>query len=212
METRGLARFAPLTGVAFVVLLIPVFFLGGEPPDADEKLPKVLDFWKSNDSELIIGALLAGIAAVFLLWFSGVLRSELRTAEGGTGRVSTTAYAGGIVLATWIAFSASIQFAAADTAGDVAPAVTQTLSVLNTDAFFGFAVGTATILFAAGGLFIRTGFLPGWLGWISVLLGIAALTPAGFVAFIGLMIWIVAVSIVLFRRTPAAPTPAAPAV
>jgi hypothetical protein len=208
MERRGLERFAPLTGVVFVALVVPVFFLGGEPPDADEKLPKVLDFWKSNDSELMWGAALAGLAAVFLLWFMGVLRSSLRTAEGGTGRVSTTAYAGGIVLATWIAFLASIQFAAADTAGDVAPAVTQTLSVINSDCFFGFAVGTATIFIAAGGLIIRTGFLPRWLGWISVLLGIAAVTPAGFVSFIGLLLWILAVSIVLFRRTPATPTPA----
>jgi hypothetical protein len=210
MERRGLERFAPLTGVIFVALLVPVFFLGGEPPDADEKLPKVLDFWKDNDTELMIGAGLAAISAVFLLWFVGTLRSALRTAEGGTGRLSAIAYGAGIVLASWIALGASIQFAAADTAGDVAPAVTQTLSVLNSDAFFGFAVGVAALLIATGGLSIRTGFLPTWLGWVSVVIGIVALTPAGFFAFLAWIVWTLVVSWLLYARgrSPAVPGPA----
>ena len=215
MERRGLERFAPLTGVVFVVFLIPVFLLGGEPPDADEKLPKVLDFWKDNDTELMIGAGLAAISAVFLLWFVSTLRSALRTAEGGTGRLSAVVYGAGVVLVSWIALGASIQFAAADTAGDVAPEVTQTLSVLNSDAFFGFAVGVAALLIASGGLAIRTGFLPRWLGWLSVVVGIVALTPVGFASFLLWVVWTLVVSVILFRRTPAAaapPPPTTPAV
>jgi Domain of unknown function (DUF4386) len=179
MRPGGLERFAPLTGVVFLALVIPAFVLGGEPPDADEKLGEVLDFWTSNDDELIIGALLAALAAFFLLWFVGSLRSALRDAEGGSGRVSAIAFAGGVVLAAGVALAASIQFAAADTAGDVEPAVTQTLSVLNSDAFFLVAVGMLTLLIAAGIVTVRTGVFPRWLGWGAIVAGILAVTRRG---------------------------------
>jgi hypothetical protein len=45
MQRKGLERYAPLAGVVFVALVMPVFFLGGTQPDPDEKLAKVLDFW-----------------------------------------------------------------------------------------------------------------------------------------------------------------------
>jgi hypothetical protein len=77
------------------------------------------------------------------------------------------------------------------------------------DAFFGFAVGVATMLIATGGLAIRSGFLPTWLGWASVVIGIVALTPAGFFAFLAWIAWTLVVSWLLYARgrSPVAPAP-----
>jgi hypothetical protein len=200
MRRGGLERFAPLTGVLFVALFIPAFILGGEPPDADEKLGEVVDFWTSNDDELIIGALFGALATFFLLWFVGTLRSALRAAEGGSGRVSAISFAGGVVLVAGAALAVSIQFAAADTAGDVEPAVTQTLSVMNSDVFFTFGVGMAVLLIAAGIVIVRTAVFPRWLGWGAIVAGILSMTPAWFVAFGLWLIWTVIVAILLFRR------------
>jgi hypothetical protein len=52
---------------------------------------------------------------------------------------------------------------------------------------------------------------PGWLSWITLLIGIAALTPAGFFAFLLFGLWTLIVSVLLWRGA-AAPPPAAPAV
>jgi hypothetical protein len=207
MQAGRWERLAPLTGVVFFVLLIPAFLLGGEPPDADDSTRTVIDFWTSNDDELIIGSIFAALAALFLLWFVGTLRSALRVAEGGTGRLSAIAYGGGLVLVAAAALGAGIQFAAADTAGDVPPAVTQTLSVMNSDVFFPFVVGTLGLLFATGLLTLRTGVLPAWLGWAAIVIGIVGITPAGFFGFIASLVWILVVSIVLYLRQPAAAGP-----
>jgi hypothetical protein len=141
-----------------------------------------------------------------LLWFLGSLRSALRAAEGGTGRLSAIAYAGGIVLAATAVADASIQFAVAESVGDVPPAVTQTLSVLYSDFFLGFPVGVGTLLLASGLAILRTGVLPVWLGWVALVLGIVSITPIGFFAFFAVLAWIVVVSVMLYRREPG-PTP-----
>ena len=68
-------------------------------------------------------------------------------------------------------------FVAADTAGDVAPQVTQTLSVLQADFFFPLAVGAGVFLLANGLAILRTGALQSWLGWVAVVLGVVGNQP-----------------------------------
>ena len=168
MKSGQWERFAPLTGVVFVVLVIVSFILSGDLPDADEETGEVVEFWSDNDTELIVGALLGAIAALFFLWFAGSLRSALRVAEGGTGRLSAVAYGAGLVIVAGVAISAALQFAGADTAGDVPPEVTQTISVVSFDFFFPFSVGVAGLLFSSGLVALRAGALPGWLAWVLV--------------------------------------------
>ena len=213
MERNGLERLAPLTGVLFVVLLVVALVLGGEPPDADAPRGEVLDYWTDKETEAMVSSFLGALAMVPYLWFVGTLRSALRAAEGRTGRLSGIAFAGGIVFAAYALVGLTVQFVAADTAGDVPAEVTQTLSALSVESWLGLAVGNAVLLLATGVLAVRTGVFPSWLGWITVLLGIASITPAGFFAFLLTFVWILGISILLFLRdrAPAAPAPTAPA-
>jgi hypothetical protein len=56
---------------------------------------------------------------------------------------------------------------------------------------------------------LSTRSLPVWLGWIALLLGILAVAgPLGFAAFLLFPLWVLAVSIVLFRAGTAAAEPA----
>jgi len=50
---------------------------------------------------------------------------------------------------------------------------------------------------AAGAAAARHGGLPRWLGLIGVVLGIAAFTPAGFIAFLAGGLWILIASVLL---------------
>ena len=208
MERNGLARLAPLAGVLFVALIVASFIVSGETPSTDDSTRKVIDYWEGHETEGIVSALLGAYAMVAYLWFVGTLRSVLRQAEGLTGRLSATAFAGGVVFAGYALVGLTMMFAAAETADDVPPAVTQTLSVLNSECWLGLAVGNAVLLLATGVLLLRTGLLPKWLGWVTVLLGVASVTPAGFFAFLATLLWVIGVSIVLYLRGGAAAPPA----
>jgi hypothetical protein len=213
MVSGSWARYAPLSGVLAVALLVVATIVTGfDSVDSNDSTKKVIDFWTDNDGQQIAGAFIGALAAVPLLWFLGSLRSALRRAEGDTGRLSAIAYAGGIVLVAFAVVDSSLQFAVAESVGDVPPGVTQTLSVLYNDFFLGFPVGLGTLLLASSLAILRTGVLPAWLGWVALVLGIVSLTPIGFFAFFVVLAWIAVVSVLLFRqqaptRTPVATVP-----
>jgi hypothetical protein len=207
MLSGSWARYAPLSGLLAVAILVAsIIVTGFDSVDSNDSTQKVVEFWADNDSQQVAGAFLGALSLVPLLWFLGSLRSALRTAEGGTGRLSAIAYAGGIVLVAFAVVDSSLQFAVAESVGDVPAAVTQTLSVLYGDFFLGFPVGMGTLLLASALAILRTRALPAWLGWVALLLGIVSLTPIGFFAFFVVLAWIVVVSIILFQQQPRAPT------
>lgn len=116
------------------------------------------------------------------------------------------AFAGTIVLATGLAIDATLAFAMAETAGDVDPVATQSLSALWSNDFFPFVLGIALLHLAAGLVVVRTRALPVALGWIANALAVVALTLIGFVGFGGGAVWVVVVSVLLtLRRRRVAP-------
>ena len=211
---RGLERFAPLAGALFLLLVIVALIVGGESPSADDSTQTVFEYFDDNRDSALISSIILAIAVAPFLWFAGLLRSVLAVAEGPPARLANTAWGGAIVLAVGILLLAAFAFVAADTVGDVPPAVTQAYSVGQADLFFLVAVGGAVFMLASGLAIVRTGVLPLWLGWAGVVLGVAALsfTPAAFVATILMLIWITVLSVVLFQRTPRPASPPPPTV
>ena len=208
---RGLERFAPLTGVAFVAVVAAGFIVVGDnAPDSDESLAKVVAYWRNNDSDEITGAILTAYASVLFLWFAGVVRSVLRLAEGGSGRLAATAFAGAVVAAGGFLANGTIEFAVAASADDLTPQATQALSALYAGFFFPFLAGVGVFFLATGLALVRTGAMSPWLGWTAVLLGVVGLTPVGFISLLAGLVWIFVVSVMLFMAQPAT-GPAPPA-
>ena len=205
MLSGSWARYAPLAGLLAVALLIASVVIGGDSVDADDPVGKVVAFWTVNEDDQRLAAILGALSLIPLVWFLGSLFSTLRRAEGDSGRLSATAFGGGLVLVSFAAVDSALQFAAADSVGDVPPYVTQTLSVLYGNFWFGFAIGQCLLMLAAALVILRTGVLPAWLGWVALVVGIASVTPVGFFAFPVLGLWIAIVSVVLFRRESAPP-------
>jgi hypothetical protein len=202
VESR-LARYAPLTGVLFVVLVAAGFLLSGDTPGANAPGSEVIDFYKDSMGKQVVATLLVTLGAVALLWFASSLRSILRTAEGGTGRISNIAFAGGLGSAFGFWVSAAIHFTLADVGGDVDAAAAQALNALDSDSFFAFAPGIAVLLLATALVARRTAILPAWLAWSAFVIFLASFTPAGFFAFILSGLWIIVVSVLLYRAQPA---------
>ena len=191
----------PLTG-AFVVLLVLVGFAGlnGDTPAGDSSAQSVVAFYSGNETREVLASILFALSAVPLLFFSASLRDRLRAALPGPSTLPTVALAGGIVAAGGFLVAAGIHFALADSAGDIDPVAAQALNTLDAGFFLPFTTGIAVLLLASSITAIRTSVLPRWMGWVGAVLFVAYFTPAGFVGFGLTGIWIVAASVLLYRR------------
>jgi hypothetical protein len=202
--------WTPLVGVAFVIVVVLSFTIGGEPPDAGDPPAEIVEHYVDNKDAIRVGALLSGLAGALAIFFAGILRKVLRRAEGEGGVLSLVAFAGAVIITVGAAVDATISFAIAEAVEDIEPTSVQTLQALWDNDFVPFAVGMFVLLIASGLSIVRHRALPTWLGWAAIVLGVVALTPAGFVAFFGILLWVLAVSIVMTmqaRATPGEPPP-----
>jgi hypothetical protein len=207
MSASRWERFAPLTGVVFFVLILILFIVDNDTPDADASTADAVSYWTAHDARAITAAILGGFAALFLIWFGGSLRSALLRAEGGEGRLSTLAFAGVLVTGISGAINASIELALGDVADDVPEGVVQTMSVLFAEFYLPFIVGVVIMLFASGLCALRFGGLPRWLAWVGIVIGVITLTPLGFFGFLASLLWVLAVSVLLYLQAGQAPAP-----
>jgi hypothetical protein len=199
-------RWARLTGVAFVVLALLSFIVGGEPPDADAPGAEVIEFYDENGGQQQFSAGLGLWAAVLLVFFAGAVRSALRSAEPGRGGLSVVAFGGGVAAAVGIGIFSTLAFGLAEEADNIDPAAAQALHVLSMYAFAPLAIGVAAFLIAAGLASVRTGGLDSWLGWLAIVIGILAVTPAGFIGFLAFLAWTLVTSVMLAMRAEATAT------
>jgi hypothetical protein len=207
MREKGLARYAPLAGVAFFVLTVVTIVLSNESPDSDDSTAKVVEYWTDNEDSEVAAAFVATFASFFFLWFAGSVRATVARVEAAGGRLATLLFGGAVLSAAGLMTNNAIQFTVAETAGEVPPDVTQTLSVLYADFFFPISMGIAIFLLASGIAALSYGALPRWLGWAAVVLGVLIVTPVWFVGLFGSVLWVLVVSVLLFRAAggPAEP-------
>jgi hypothetical protein len=220
MERSSKDWLAPLTGVAFIVVLFISFIVAGEePPEAKDGAQKIVDFYSDNKDSVEAGAGIGVIAALLLVFFAGHLRKVLRAAEGEGGTLSLVAFAGGVIVAISGAIDSTITVALAEGVDDnVDPVAVVALQTLFDNDFLPFVLGVLVLEFGAGLSIVRHGALPAWLGWAAIVLGvigvvgIVTLSEIGFIAVIGAALWVLVVSILLTMRArsgSASPAPAA---
>jgi hypothetical protein len=225
-DARG-RKFDAATGIGFAILGIIGFALPGTPPKADDPSAKIGAYFADHRKEVLVGNFVLGVAAILFLWFAGALRSYLRSAEGGEGRLSAASFGGGIAGITLLLAGAAIlnmvAFEFAKQAGgapDLARAVFDA-----SGAFFAMsALCFGVFLAAAACSGARSGSLPPWAYWtgsvvavLQLLAGLALFVESGFfatgggfptfVAPIAAFLWIIAVSVVMMRRDGVPPVP-----
>lgn len=199
---------APLMGVAFVALLILSFIIGGEPPDADEPVQEIVDHYVDDKDSIIAGAIISGIAAIVLVFWANYLRNLMRDSL-----TSATILAGAGIIAVAAGFDSTLSVAIAEAADDVDPTAVQALQALWDNDFVPFLIGIVVFLTSLGLSILRTGVLPRWLGWVTLVIALIGITPVGFFAFplSGLLVLVVSVMLALrARRATAGPAPLGP--
>src|SRR5262245_53297910 len=209
---RSWQRFDPLAGVvAFVLWIVGTYLLENTDRPEGKDSAAFAAWVVENDTELIAGTVVFGFGVLFFLWFLGALRVRLGEAEGGARQLTAVAFMGGLAMAVMMmglylpqAKAASDHLNMSDTAIE---------SVVHVgDAFFGGVELFAIPFFLATGLVARrTGALPRWLAWFSLVLAIVlVIVPIGWLAvYLGLPIWTLITAVVLFTSgsKPAGPPP-----
>jgi hypothetical protein len=196
-------RWAPLTGVAFIVLVVlggPV--AEGDTPGSKATGAQVVAFFEAHRSRERAGAVLLTLAFVVFLFFAGSLRSYLRRTAALEGLGAVVLAAAAVLVAGQTAGS-GLLFALSDSPTHLSSGAAQALNVLSNDMVLTNAAGFCVFGIASGVAILRGADLPNWLGWLAILIGIAVLTPAEFVGVLLLVIWIVSVSILMIRRSDA---------
>ena len=196
-------RWGPLSGVAFVVLIVAAFIVGWSTPMSNASAAKVIA-WYSNSSHkrnANISALLIDIAVVVGFFFFGYLRDRLRGTELGK-RLAPVAFGGAIVFGVGGLIGAGTTFALTDVPKDLAPAAAQALNVMSNDIWFPATfIGMSILTLASSIVFLKSRTMPTWFGWFGIVIGVAGLAgPIGFFAFLAVGLWLLILSYLFYSR------------
>ena len=206
METGRIERLLPLAGVLFTVIFAVGFLTSGDTPDSDSPGAKVVEHY-DDSGKIFFGVIMLLLAGIVFMFFAGVLRRHL--AALGPEWLATVVFGGAVVYAAGLGVFLSSQVALAEAADANQAAAAETLNVIDNNNFGPAVIGLAVVLLASAWHVLSTRSLPVWLGWIALVLGILAVAgPLGFIAFLLFPLWVLAVSIVLFRAGTAAAAPA----
>ena len=202
MDESSLEKLSPLSGVVTVILLA----LGAGLFGIYEYLPAadvLRDHFLENNTTVSFSGYLGTLSAFFLVWFAGSLFITLRAREGGSGQFSMLAFGGGLASGAALAAGFSIMAvsgARAGAQGGISLEEAVTLYDLYGQVLGGmFAVTLAVFIGAAAVVSLRASLFPGWFSWASVVTTIGLLTPFAYIALLPALIWLLAVSIWLYR-------------
>lgn len=207
-------------GIAFVALVVAWFvvIVAVSRPGADASVEDVRSFFgPGGDSAwLFLSSSLLGLAGLVFLLFLGSLRTVLRRAEGGTGRLSAVAFAAGVVFTGLLFAKNSIDLGAAIAVEwqdlEIDPGVYQLLDGLWAGLLMHEGVALGVLIGATSVVALRTGVFPRWLGLTGV--GLAILSVFSLLLFgaplILDLLWLLAVGSLIQRGLAQQPMTSVP--
>ena len=219
MSDSRLEKVGAAGGIGFVVLQMASQALiqagGGEPP-FDATAETIVAFFMAKDSRLFsMGEYLSALSLIAFVWFLGSLWATLRRAEGEPAWLSLVALASGVLIVATVSAGTGWPLAVFRRDQGLDPQIARLLFDQGNFAFANAWVMLASLCLATGVVSIRTGALPGWLGWSGVIIAGALLVARAAWASSGLVfvpfglcyLWLIAISIVLMRRAGASENP-----
>jgi len=212
MSTR-FERLSTLTGVLAVALWVAGLVIAqglSNPPSDSASDAQVLAWVQDKTTYILLGGWLFMIGCACFIWFVGTLRGRLAAAEGGTGSVSTIAFAGGVTAAVFAMGLPGGDFAAAVNKSDISASTAGALHQAGTIFFAVTEISAIVMLAGVGAVALRTRVLPRWWAAVGLVLAIVLLVgPIGWLGVIfGLPAWTLVTALLALRRTRAVDAPA----
>jgi hypothetical protein len=198
-QTRFAQRVGAL-GIVYAVVFAVGFVLAGNGPSVTASGAAVVRYYTAHKTSEIAAVFAVAFASVAFVLFATSLRRFLTRNNDGS-LLSSAITAGSAVYATGVLFMATLTISLVDAAKHSLGGVAQTLNVLSSDDWVLVVTGISMTALATGILSLRSGALPRWLGWISIVLGILAIAgPVGGIAFLLFPVWILVLAAVVIRR------------
>jgi hypothetical protein len=195
-------RWLPLSGVVFVALaLVAVVGLGGDTPETTATGAEVASFYDDEQVREAIAAFVFVASVPFLVFFAVSIANAVR--DTGVRRIWDYVVVGGSVMTgAIIALLGAIIFAKTDGAtNDVSPEALQALNLIDGNAWVAFNGALGVMMLGAAGCLLARAGAYRWPGWVALVLGIALFIPfADFVALLVMLVWILVMSVMLFRK------------
>jgi hypothetical protein len=190
-------------GIVFGIFFGVAAVATNQGPGINASATAVAAYYNSHHTNSEVGIFLVLIGCVALAFFSGALRNTaFPSAARDRGLMSVSA----LGTAVWISgllLTAALQTTLLDASHYGHAAVIQSVNYLAADDFFPVVIGLSIFAIATGAGILRSRALPGWLGWVTIALGVlAAAGPLGGIAFLIAPAWgLVTGVMLLLRRT-----------
>ena len=192
-------RIAPLSGLAFVVLLVVTFVVlggGSSAPRTGASGATIASFYTRHHATAMAAGYLLPIAVLLLLVFAVAFWQGFRD---HTTLSAGVFLAGAITASACLVSAAATHFALAQGAKDkLALASLQAINAIDQPASFAFAAIAIMVLGAAGVLIGTEQRLARIMGYVAVVVAVIGLSPAGNALFPLSALWIAVLSVMLF--------------
>ncbi len=205
MAANRFDRLLPLSGVLAGLLLLTGLLVLRNDPSSETGPAKTFAYWQADHGKhQIIGLIVAPLIAFLLVFFGAGLKRRLEHDDGNSGHGSV-AFGGALLAAATFALVGMLEAAMTNAAHDGQRQAVYALNQLHSYDWLGWNAAFAAVLLATGLGARRNRMLPTPVAWVTIVLGAALLTPAGFFAFIILPLWLIVVGLLLRRGTISAP-------
>lgn len=217
MDKAWWDRWSPASGIIFVVLFVVGFVVIGDYPTVADPAEDYATFYTDERGRILAGAIIAAFALYAFILFVAALAGRVRAL--GEPRLTAMIVVGGTAFAALIlavvGFYAAIAHSVAE---EVDPDVVKALDTFASGLDVVSGLPLAAVALAVGVAVLRTGFLPAWVGYASMLgafifvLSATTWAREGFwsplggfswVAYAVFVLWVLAVSALLLLRPPA---------
>jgi hypothetical protein len=188
-------------GIVFGIFFGVAAVATNQGPGINASATAVAAYYNSHHGNSEVGIFLLLLGCVALAFFSGALRNTaFPSAARDRGLMSVSA----LGTAVWISgllLTAALQTTLLDASHYGHAAVIQSVNYLAADDFFPVVIGLSIFAIATGAGMLRSRVLPGWLGWVTIALGVlAAAGPLGGIAFLIAPVWALVTGVVLLLR------------
>jgi hypothetical protein len=208
----GWERLAALAGVVAVVLWVVAVVMQETAGLPDDDPISTLMWFQDDTNAILASAFVFMLGSLFFLIFVGALRWRLAAAEEPGAFLTAISFGAGVATGILTLLIQGPNLAGAISNEELTAHAALTLSLLDDAFFVGAELTGALFLVATGLAILRYRPLPGWLGWLSLVIALWMLIPpigwAGLL--LGFTLWTVLVSVLLWMQRADEPVAARP--
>ncbi len=195
-------RWLDLGGaLAPVLIVIAVFGFGSDSPLPDAPGVDVVAYYESNQTEQVVTTIMVAVAGVLWLLFAGRLRELLTGSTEADRAFANGVFGGGVLFAVATTSAVTVHVAVLSASDSGFASAAEALNILDSFSPVPLAVAGAVYFISLGTASIRTKKLPGWIAWISILVGVLCVSGPLFILGVGLtFILQLILAVVMFTR------------